>query len=634
LSRFIEFVGARRGLAFSGYNDLHGWSVRHLEDFWNDLADFSGVMFHSPAENVLSSRLMPGANWFQGSTLNYAEHVLSEAPGRAAEDIAVIHCREDGIELTFTHGELRHDVGRARVALRKLGVGVGDRVVAYAPNAVETMAFFLAAASLGATWSCCSPDFGVQAVIDRFAQIEPVVMLAFDGYQYGGKTYAISETVNEIQGRLPTLRATVVVPYVGTEEGIAGAIAWTDFMDGESVLDFEPVPFDHPLWILYSSGTTGLPKAIVHGHGGIVLDHAKALGLHLDLKPGDRLMWYSTTGWMMWNYVLSGLLVGASVVIYDGNPGYPDVGTQWQLVERHQVTFFGMSAAFVHASMRDGIVPGERFDLSSLKGIGSTGSPLSPDGYQWLHDAVSSELPICSISGGTDLCAAFIGTAPMVPVWSGELSCAWLGAGVAAFDPEGNELDEEIGELVLTVPMPSMPVALWGDPDGTRLRDTYFNRYPGVWRHGDWIRRTSRGSWVISGRSDATLNRGGVRMGTADFYAVLEAFDEVVDSMIIDTGEGDGALLCFLVLVAGTSMGDIEPRLRRALREQLSPRHVPDEFHVVPAIPRTLTGKKTEVPVRKILEGHDPDQAVKADALADPSALKAFLHLAEERRRQ
>ncbi|GAA3316251.1 acetoacetate--CoA ligase [Arthrobacter ramosus] len=630
LGRFMDFLNDRRGLTFADYDSLHSWSVRQLEDFWADLSAFSGVKFHTPAERVLGSRKMPGADWFPGATLNYAEHILTDGPGRGADDVAAVFCREDGQEITLTHGDLRVQVGRARAGLQRLGVGVGDRVVALAPNAAETMIFFLAAASLGATWSCCSPDFGAQAVRDRFSQIEPVVMLAFDGYQYGGKTYDTTAAVAELSEQLPTLRATVLVSYVDAESVVPGTISWTDFVAVDGTLEFEPVPFSHPLWILYSSGTTGLPKAIVHSHGGIILDHIKALGLHLDLRPGDRLMWYSTTGWMMWNYVLSAMLVGASLVIYDGNPGYPNAEVQWKLVERHRVNFFGMSAAFIHASMKEGILPRERFNLSSLKAIGSTGSPLSVDGYHWLHDAVSPDLPICSISGGTDLCAAFIGPAPTVPVWSGELSRAWLGAAVAAFDPDGRELHEEIGELVLTEPMPSMPVSLWGDDDGTRMQETYFDTYPGVWHHGDSIRRTIRGSWVISGRSDATLNRGGVRMGTADFYAVVEAFDEILDSMVIEIGSGDGRLLCFVVLAQGTSLDEIEPRLRRTLREKISPRHVPDVFYAVPAIPRTLTGKKTEVPVRKILAGVDPELAVKADALADPRALEPFMRLAQE----
>jgi len=632
LSRFTDFVTARRGLTFADYSELHDWSVQHLEDFWSDLCTFSGVRFHSEADTVLTSRQMPGGRWFPGGTLNYAEHVLTDAPGRAPHDVAVVFCREDGSGVTLTHEQLRHDVGRARVGLQRLGVGVGDRVVAYAPNAIETMVFFLAAASLGATWSCCSPEFGTQAVIDRFAQIEPAVMLAFDGYLYGGKTYDVSAAVNELVRRLPTLRATVIVPQVDRALTVPAAIRWSDFIDVESVLDFEPVPFDHPLWILYSSGTTGLPKAIVHGHGGIVVDHIKALALQLDLKPGDRFMWYSTTGWMMWNYLLAGLLVGASIVIYDGNPGYPDVGVQWRLVERLKVTFFGMSAAFVHASMRQGIVPREQFDLSSLKGLGSTGSPLSSSGYRWLRDAVAPGLPICSISGGTDLCAAFIGTAPTVPVWTGELSCAWLGAAVAAYDSSGSPVVEEIGELVLTQPMPSMPVCFWNDPDGSRLRKAYFDDFPGVWRHGDWIRQTARGSFVISGRSDSTLNRGGVRMGTAEFYAVVESFEEVSDSLVIDTGApdgpDDGTLLCFVVTAPGVTVDQIEPGLRAALRSKLSPRHVPDRFIAIDAVPRTLTGKKSEVPVKRILAGADPDTVVSRDALANPEALDAFVALA------
>jgi acetoacetyl-CoA synthetase len=602
-----------------------------LEGFWSAAAEFLGVRFHDAPTAALGSASMPGARWFPGATLNYAEHALTPGPGRE-DDVAIIFAREDGLERVVTHAELRDLVGRARAGLVRLGVGRGDRVVALAPNSVETLVAFLAVASLAATWSSCSPDFGARAVRDRFAQIEPTVLLAVDGYVYGGKRFDVRPNVRTLREQLPTLRATVLIPYLDGAAELDGTVPWAQVTAEASPPRCDPVPFDHPLWVLYSSGTTGLPKGIVHGHGGIVVEHMKALRLQNDLGPGERFFWFTTTGWMMWNYLVSGLLVGSTVVLFDGNPGYPDLGTLWRLAEKHRVTYFGVSAPYIQSSLKAGLRPREEFDLSTLRAIGSTGAPLSVEGFRWVSDAVGGHVQICSISGGTDLCTAFLGAAPTVPVWLGEISCAALGAAAVAYDEKGRELLDQVGELVLTRPMPSMPVSFWNDPDGTRLREAYFDAFPGVWRHGDWVRRTPRGSYVIYGRSDSTLNRGGVRMGTADFYSVVEGFDEVADSLVIDTTElgahGEGALLCFLVLTPGATLEEVEPRLRKALRSELSPRHVPDRFFVVDTVPRTLSGKKCEVPIKKILAGVSPDKAVSKGALQNPEALAPFIDLA------
>jgi acetoacetyl-CoA synthetase len=631
MTDFMAAVRESRGVDLPDYAALHAWSVGDLDAFWSAAAEFLGVRWHARPTAVLGSRSMPGAEWFPGGTLNYAEHALTPGPGREDADTAVVFAREDGLEREVTHAELRDLVGRARAGLVGAGVGRGDRVVALAPNCVETLVLFLAAASLGAVWSSCSPDFGARAVHDRFAQVEPTVLLAVDGYRYGGKGFDIRPTVDALRTRMPSLRATVLVPYLDEDATLDGTVGWAAFTAEPGPLEFEAVPFDHPLWVLYSSGTTGLPKGIVHGHGGIVLEHLKALRLQMELGPGDRFFWFTTTGWMMWNFLVGGLLVGTTVVLYDGNPGHPDLGALWRLAEKHRISVFGVSAPYIQACLKAGLRPRDEVDLSAMRAIGSTGAPLSSEGFRWIGDAVGESVQICSMSGGTDVCAAFVAAAPIVPVWLGELSCAALGAAVVAYDEAGKEVVDEVGELVITEPLPSMPVSFWDDPDGTRLREAYFEDYPGVWRHGDWIRRTPHGSYVIYGRSDSTLNRGGVRMGTADFYAVTEGFPEVADSLVIDTTElgarDEGALLCFLVLADGATLQDVEPRLRRALRSELSPRHVPDRFIVIGAVPRTLNGKKCEVPVKKILAGADPDRAVSRDALQDPDALEPFLAL-------
>ncbi len=542
----------------------------------------------------------------------------------ARDDVAVVARSQTREPIELTWGELASAVAAAGDGLRRLGVGAGDRVVAYAPNIPETLIAFLATASIGATWSSCAPEFGVRSVIDRFAQIEPAVLIAVDGYRYGSKDIDRSAEVTEIAGALPTLRHTVHIPYLRPDRQPAGT-SWADLVTGAAAPAFTPVAADHPLYVLFSSGTTGLPKPIVHGHGGIVAEHLKVLTLHQDIGPADRFCWFTTTGWMMWNYLVSGLLTGSTIVLYDGDPAAPSLDVLWDLAADTGITVLGVSAPFLMACRKAGIAPGPR----ALRWVGSTGAPLPAAGFRWVHEAVG--VPVASIAGGTDVCTAFVGASPLVPVRAGEISCRLLGCAVEAFTPDGRPAPAgRTGELVITAPMPSMPVGFWDDDDGSRYRAAYFEDFPGVWRHGDWVTFTDDGACVISGRSDATLNRGGVRLGTSDFYAVVEGFAEVADSLVVhlegDDDGGLGRLVLFVVLAPGSELDDeLVGRLRGALRTELSPRHVPDEIEAVPSVPRTLSGKKLEVPVKRILTGTPPEVAAARDSLADPTSLEWFV---------
>jgi len=633
MSRYMRWLEENKGLSFPGYHELWEWSVTELEDFWESVWEFCGVRASRPYARVLGRREMPGAEWFAGAELNYAEHILGGSrPGGSA----LVSRSELRPLSSMGWEELEERTAALAAALREAGVGRGDRVVAYLPNVPEAVVGLLATASLGAIWSSCSPDFGVGSVIDRFKQIEPKVLLAVDGYRYGGRDYDRMGVVARVQREIPSLQRTVVLPYLsaGPDTGaLENAVLWEDFVGPHagSALSFEQVPFDHPLWVLYSSGTTGLPKAIVQGHGGILLEHLKVMALHMDVKPGDRFFWFTTTGWMMWNIVVASLLCGATALLYDGSPGHPDMNALWRFAEETGMNVFGTSAAYITACMKAGIEPGREFDLSALGAIGSTGSPLSPEGFVWAYEHVKRDHWLFSTSGGTDLCTAFVGGVPLLPVRCGELQARSLGAKVEAFDEEGNPLIDEVGELVITEPMPSMPLYFWNDPEGRRLRESYFSVYPGVWRHGDWIKIKRHGGCVIYGRSDSTINRGGIRMGTAEIYSAVEGVPQIADSLVVDVQRPDGSayMPLFVVLREGEELTEeLKAEIRRRIREYCSPRHVPDEILEVPEIPRTLNGKKLEVPVKKILSGTPPEKAASRDSLSNPRALDPFIEIA------
>ncbi|KOV58177.1 acetoacetate--CoA ligase [Streptomyces sp. MMG1121] len=620
------------------YQALHRWSVTDLEGFWAAVWEYFAVDSVTEYERVLADDTMPGARWFPGTTLNYAHHALRnlqpDAPAINALD-------ETGTGYEITGRQLRAQVASVAATLRDLGVGQGDRVVGYLPNTPHAIIAFLATASLGAVWSVCGQDYAPKAAADRFAQLRPTVLITADGYLFNGATHDRRAASLELAGALPTLKATVLVKHLGLawpQARYAGlTVPWEDAATRTEYLTFAEVPFDHPLWIVFSSGTTGLPKGIVHGHGGVLLEHLKILGLHCDLGLGDRLLWYTTTHWMMWNLVVSTLLTGATTCTYDGSPapvGRPDI--LWELAARHRVTVFGTSPQYLLAMAKLGVEP-SGYDLSAIRVIGSTGSTLPASAYSWVRDRVGTNIQLASTSGGTDIVSGFAGSAPTTPIWAGELSAPNLGVALAAYDAAGRPVVDQVGELVVTRPMPSMPLYFWNDPDGSRFRDAYFAAYPGVWRHGDWITLTSHGSLIVHGRSDATLNRNGVRMGSADIHDIVERLPEITEALVIGAEEPDGGywMPLFVVPAPGVTVDDaLRDRIRDAIRTSASPRHVPDEILAVPAIPHTKTGKKLEVPVKRLLQGAPAEQVLNPAAVDNPDMVAHFARLGAERSQQ
>jgi acetoacetyl-CoA synthetase len=627
----MDWLEREHNLTFDDYSSLWQWSVDDLSGFWQSIWDYFAVQSETPHTSVLADVTMPGADWFPGARLNYTRHLIEQARTRP-DEVAVLARSQTREPFELTFGELEAQVARARVGLQRLGVQKGDRVAGYLPNAPEALIAFLATASLGAIWSSCAPEFGAPAVIDRFSQTEPKVLLVIGGYTFGDKPIDCRDRVADIRAGLPSVEHTVGVPY-GPYDCDADS-SWDELLAETAPLEFEAVEFSHPLFILFSSGTTGLPKAIVHGHGGILLEHLKSHHFTWDLGEGDRMFWFSTTAWMIWNATVSALLLGSSIVMLDGNPMHPDLDNQWRLADETNATFMGLSPAFIMACRKEGLQPTRDHDLSSIRYTAAAGSPLTAEGFTWLHDQFGDQAPLNVGSGGTDVCTGIVQGNPTIPVYVGEMSGRCLAVETYAYDADGNAVVGELGELVITKPMPSMPVAFWGDTDGSRYQNTYFDQYPGVFRFGDWIRFTEHGSCVITGRSDATLNRGGVRLGTAELYRIVEEDPRVSDSLVVhledNEGGGPGELLLFVVS-RGEEDPDLHADLRSALRRALSPRHAPDTVVTMNEVPRNMTGKKLELPVKKILQGAEPSSVISRDAMANPDCLEEYLAYAKDR---
>ena len=632
LTRYMRWLAAEKGLDFAGYDVLWHWSVTELEPFWHSIWEFCGVKASKRGEVALATNQMPGAVWFPEARLNYAENIFANMND---ERPVLLYEAEYSPLIEMSWQEFYRQTAVLQQQFKQMGVGQGDRVVAYLPNIPEAIIACMATVSLGAVWSSASPDFGSKAVLDRFAQIEPKLLITVDGYRYGGKPFDRREIVQQLQAGLPTLQHTITVPLLN-EAPLPETTSWPELLasvDEIPELTFAQLPFDHPLWILYSSGTTGLPKPIVHGHGGNLLEHKKAAIMHNDLKPTDRFFWYTSTGWMMWNYQLGALSSGSTIILYNGSPAYPTLDRLWDLAERSGMTYFGLSPAFVAACMNAGIVPNRQHDLTRLRGIGSTGAPLPVAAFAWLYKNVHSDFAMESLSGGTDLCTGFVGGCRIKPVYAGEIQGAWLGAKVEAWDNMGKPVVGRVGELVIAAPTPSMPIKFWNDPDGTRYRASYFEQFPGVWRHGDWIMLNERGGCVIYGRSDATINRKGIRMGTSEIYACVEAIDGVLDSLVVDLEllGRDSFMPLFVILAEDRVLDEgLRQTINQRLRTELSPRHVPDAIYQVQELPYTLSGKKLEIPVRRILLGQPVAEAANLGAMRNPESIQFFVQLAQE----
>ncbi|MBL7782217.1 MAG: acetoacetate--CoA ligase [Saprospiraceae bacterium] len=637
LHRYMQWLKQEKQLAFDDYHSLWEWSASHVADFWESQWAYFQVIAHAPYRHVLKGGEMPHFQWFEGSSLNYAEHIFRQ---KNAAHPAILFQSERHALTEISWAELERQTAALAQYFRQCGVQPGDRIAAYLPNSPHAMVAVLAAMSIGAVWSSCSPDFGASSVADRFVQIEPKVLIAIDGYSYGGKSFDKLDTLRELCGLLPTVQQVLFIPYLDESAAFKAegktVIHWEEVLENHAntPLSFLPVPFDHPLWVLYSSGTTGVPKAITHSQGGNLLEHLKYTHLHNDIHPGERFFWFSTTGWMMWNFTLASMLAGATIVLYDGSPGFPDLNVLWELAEKTGIEHFGTSAPFLVSCMKAALEPGRQFDLSRLRSIGSTGSPLPPEAFAWVYEHVKSDAWLCSMAGGTDVCTAWVGGNPLLSVYQGEIQCRCLGCAMASWDENGQVVPTgEVGEMVVTQPMPSMPVFFWNDPDGTKYHNSYFDTFPGVWRHGDWIQITERDSVVILGRSDATLNRQGVRIGTAEIYRALDAIPEIKDSLIINLEYADGTdwMPLFVTLAPGAVLDDsLKKRINTSLRTAYSPRHVPDTIIEIPDVPYTISGKKMETPVKKILQRKPLDKAYNRDSMRNPEAMAFFITMAIE----